>query len=121
MPEVPVTLPFEYIKTPAAPLAPPSGTSSGERTTTPLHCGDGTETESDGNRDKVEAKYGKRWYRIWEHFLAYSTIISRQGSASCFQIILHQNLNAYHRWKIFPSQFGVKVRQPPTGNKWVKE
>ncbi|KAK9319103.1 hypothetical protein V1517DRAFT_67210 [Lipomyces orientalis] len=47
MPEVPATLPCEYIKTPAAPLPPPSGTSSGERTTTPLHCGDGTETGSE--------------------------------------------------------------------------
>ncbi|KAK9366265.1 S-adenosyl-L-methionine-dependent methyltransferase [Lipomyces kononenkoae] len=74
-----------------------------------------------GNREKVEAKYGKRWYRIWEYFLAYSTIISRQGSASCFQIVLRKNLNAYHRVEDIPSQFGLKVPQPPNGNKWVKE
>lgn len=30
-------------------------------------------------------------------FLAYSVIISRQGSASVFQFTLHKNLNAYHR------------------------
>ena len=34
------------------------------------------------------AKY--RWFRIWEYFLAYSTIISRQGSATCYQILLHK-------------------------------
>jgi len=49
------------------------------------------------NREKVVVKYGERWYRIWVFFLAYSTIISRQGSASVFQLTLHKNLNAYHR------------------------
>ncbi|KAI5279188.1 Sphingolipid C9-methyltransferase 2, partial [Ascosphaera aggregata] len=50
-----------------------------------------------GNREKVEAKYGKRWFRIWEFFLAYSTITSRQGGATCFQITLVKNLNSTHR------------------------
>ncbi|KAM7200227.1 putative fatty acid methyltransferase [Rhypophila sp. PSN 637] len=49
------------------------------------------------NKDKVEAKYGKRWFKIWEYFLAYSTIISRQGSATCYQIVLQKNLNLVHR------------------------
>ncbi|WVQ65022.1 uncharacterized protein L199_003192 [Kwoniella botswanensis] len=46
------------------------------------------------NKDKVIAKYGERWYRIWVYFLAYSVI---QGSASVFQITAHKNLNAFHR------------------------
>jgi len=50
-----------------------------------------------GNKDKVIAKYGVRWYRIWEYFLAYSTIISRQGSATCYQITLVKNINSTHR------------------------
>ncbi|KAI2791435.1 Sphingolipid C9-methyltransferase 2 [Penicillium oxalicum] len=41
-----------------------------------------------GNKDKVEAKYGKRWFRIWEYFLASSTITSRQGGATCWQLTL---------------------------------
>ncbi|KAB2574735.1 Sphingolipid C9-methyltransferase 2 [Lasiodiplodia theobromae] len=49
------------------------------------------------NREKVEAKYGKRWYRIWEFFLASSTITSRQGGATCFQITLVKNINSTHR------------------------
>ncbi|KAF8874443.1 S-adenosyl-L-methionine-dependent methyltransferase [Infundibulicybe gibba] len=49
------------------------------------------------NKEKVLAKYGDRWYRIWAFFLAWSTIISRQGGASVFQITMHKNLNAYHR------------------------
>ena len=78
------------------------------------------------NREKVEAKYGSRWFRvcfscprdpalevltcraqIWEYFLAYSTIISRQGSATCYQITLVKNLNSTHRVEGIPSQFGL--------------
>ncbi|KAL7934520.1 cyclopropane-fatty-acyl-phospholipid synthase [Trichoderma chlorosporum] len=60
-----------------------------------------------GNRDKVEAKYGKRWFRIWEYFLAYSTIASRQGTATCFQIVLVKNINSTHRVEGIPSQFAL--------------
>jgi len=60
------------------------------------------------NKDKVVAKYGKRWFRIWEFFLAYSTIISRQGSATCYQISLVKNINSLHRVEGVPSQFGLQ-------------
>ncbi|KAF2666061.1 S-adenosyl-L-methionine-dependent methyltransferase [Microthyrium microscopicum] len=60
-----------------------------------------------GNKDKVIAKYGLKWYRIWEYFLAYSTIVSRQGSATCYQIVLHKNLNAVHRIEGVPSQYSL--------------
>uniref|UniRef100_A0A060TJL6 sphingolipid C(9)-methyltransferase n=1 Tax=Blastobotrys adeninivorans TaxID=409370 RepID=A0A060TJL6_BLAAD len=73
------------------------------------------------NKDKVVPKYGQKWYRIWEYFLAYSTIISRQGSATCFQIQLRKNLNAKHRIEDVPRQYGLDVPQPATGNKWLNE
>ncbi|GAB7345228.1 hypothetical protein MBLNU457_3602t1 [Dothideomycetes sp. NU457] len=60
-----------------------------------------------GNRDKIEAKYGKRWFRIWEFFLSYSTIISRQGSATCYQITLVKNINSTHRVEGINSQFNL--------------
>jgi len=59
------------------------------------------------NKDKVEAKYGKRWFRIWEYFLAYSTIISRQGSATCYQITLVKNINSTHRIEGIQTQFNL--------------
>ncbi|EFY84331.1 cyclopropane-fatty-acyl-phospholipid synthase, putative [Metarhizium acridum CQMa 102] len=59
------------------------------------------------NREKVEAKYGKRWFRIWEYFLAYSTIASRQGTATCFQITLVKNINSTHRVEGINSQFAL--------------
>ncbi|KAG6290482.1 Sphingolipid C9-methyltransferase 2 [Claviceps aff. purpurea] len=62
-----------------------------------------------GNREKVEAKYGKRWYRIWEYFLASSTIVSRQGGATCFQITLVKNINSTHRVEGIDSQFGLSA------------
>lgn len=47
--------------------------------------------------------------QIWEFFLAYSTIISRQGSATCYQITLVKNINSTHRVEGIPSQFGLQA------------
>ncbi|TPX64226.1 hypothetical protein SpCBS45565_g06034 [Spizellomyces sp. 'palustris'] len=49
------------------------------------------------NKDKMIAKYGVRWFRIWEYFLAYSTIVARQGSATVYQLVCHKNLNSFDR------------------------
>jgi cyclopropane fatty-acyl-phospholipid synthase-like methyltransferase len=49
------------------------------------------------NRDKVVAAYGERWFRIWHFFLAWSSIIARQGNAACFQVVLNKNLDGYDR------------------------
>lgn len=49
------------------------------------------------NKDTTVNKYGIRWFRIWEFFLAYSTIIARQGSATVYQIVAHKNLNSFDR------------------------
>lgn len=49
------------------------------------------------NKELVIEKYGVRWFRIWEFFLAYSTIIARQGSATVYQIVAHKNLNSFDR------------------------
>lgn len=68
-------------------------------------------------RSDADASLG-RWYRIWVFFLAYSTIISRQGSASVFQLTLHKNLNAYHRINGVPSHASIHVKQRD-GREWV--
>jgi cyclopropane fatty-acyl-phospholipid synthase-like methyltransferase len=60
-----------------------------------------------GNRDSVEAKYGKRWFRIWEFFLGWSTIISREGGATCYQITMVKNINSTHRVNGISSQFAL--------------
>ena len=60
------------------------------------------------NKDKAVSKYGIKWYRIWEYFLASSTIISRQGGATCYQIVLRKNINCYHRIEYVPKQEGIQ-------------
>ncbi|PMD14942.1 cyclopropane-fatty-acyl-phospholipid synthase [Hyaloscypha hepaticicola] len=60
-----------------------------------------------GNREKVLEKYGGRWYRIWEYFLASATIASRQGTATCYQITLVKNLNSTQRTGGIVSQFAL--------------
>ncbi|KUM61282.1 hypothetical protein ACN42_g5814 [Penicillium freii] len=62
-----------------------------------------------GNIDTIKAKYGQRWFRIWELFLAWSVIASRQGSATCFQILVVKNLNSTHRVNGIASQFGLSA------------
>ena len=72
------------------------------------------------NKEKVVNKYGVKWYRIWEYFLASSTIISRQGSATCYQIVLRKNINSVHRINYVPKQYGVETPASNVEN-WVKE
>lgn len=48
------------------------------------------------------------YFQIWEYFLAYSTIASRQGTATCYQITLVKNINSTHRIDGVPSQFGLE-------------
>ena len=49
------------------------------------------------NKQAVLAAYGERWFRIWHVFLAWATTIARQGTAACFQVIAHKNLNHFDR------------------------
>ena len=52
------------------------------------------------NKAAVLRAYGERWYRLWHLFLAWSWRIGAQGSAACFQVVAHKNLNAFDR-KVF--------------------
>jgi len=53
-------------------------------------------------KEKMTLKYGVRLYKVWEIFLAWSTIIARQGNSTCFQIVAHKNLNNYPRRQFMP-------------------
>ncbi len=49
------------------------------------------------NQALVTAKYGERWFRIWNLFLAWSSSIATQGNAACFQLVLNKNLDGFDR------------------------
>ena len=68
------------------------------------------------NKDKVQAKYGERWYRIWVLFLAWSVIVSRQGGATCWQIVCRKNINSFHRIKQVPNQHGLQMSSTGKGD-----
>lgn len=72
-----------------------------------------------GNRDKVVNKYGIKWFKIWEYFLASSTITSRQSGATCYQFVLRKNINSYHRINYVPAQKGI-ITPSVEGIKWAK-
>lgn len=41
------------------------------------------------NADKCSEKYGEKINRVWKLFLAWSTIVARQGGSSVFQVGMH--------------------------------
>jgi sphingolipid C9-methyltransferase len=45
-----------------------------------------------GNEAAIVAKYGAYWFRMWMMFLAWSAIISAQGSSTVFMITLAKNI-----------------------------
>ncbi|AKU99120.1 Cyclopropane-fatty-acyl-phospholipid synthase [Labilithrix luteola] len=49
------------------------------------------------NRELVLGRYGERWYRLWNLFLAWSWRIAAQGTSACFQIVAHKNLDGFDR------------------------
>lgn len=49
------------------------------------------------NKAFITEKYGIWWFRLWDIFLAWSTIIARQGNSTCYCITLHKNKNGYDR------------------------
>lgn len=51
------------------------------------------------NKEKVLQAYGERWFRLWSIFLAWSVIAAGQGSATCYQIVMHKNTSTYNRSK----------------------
>lgn len=60
--------------------------------------------------EKLNSRRVFSWYRIWAFFLAYSTIISRNGGCSVFQLTLHKNLNAYPRILGVPNHMSIHVK-----------
>uniref|UniRef100_A0A2P2HXW5 sphingolipid C(9)-methyltransferase n=1 Tax=Hirondellea gigas TaxID=1518452 RepID=A0A2P2HXW5_9CRUS len=52
------------------------------------------------NREYIIKKYGPRWFRQWNWFLAWSVIAPGQGSATCHQIMCYKNTSSFNR-KIF--------------------
>lgn len=49
------------------------------------------------NRPKMEKKYGGYLCRLWDFFLAWSVVAAGQGSATCYQILVHKNTYTWPR------------------------
>jgi cyclopropane fatty-acyl-phospholipid synthase-like methyltransferase len=50
-----------------------------------------------GNKDKVLEKYGQKTFRMYEVFLAWSTVIAKHGGSTAYQIVAYKNLNHFDR------------------------
>ncbi len=49
------------------------------------------------NHEHIVATYGERWFRIWNFFLAWSSLVAEQGSAASFQLVLNKNVEHFER------------------------
>lgn len=67
------------------------------------------------NKDAMKAKYGEKLVRIWEIFLSWSVIASRQGSATCFQITANKNRNSYDRAQLICNRTNPTAWKSKTG------
>jgi hypothetical protein len=61
------------------------------------------------NRSAVEAKYGQKWFRLWQVFLGWSVHIAAQGNSTCFQIVCNKNLETFNRNR-FIGELGYEQR-----------
>ena len=63
------------------------------------------------NRNKAElSAYSGRLSRLWEIFLAWSTVAAGIGSATCYQIVAHKNTYEFPR-DIFCSKDTAEARR----------
>ncbi len=68
------------------------------------------------NREAIVAKYGERWFRIWNLFLPWSIIVAEQGNAACFQILLNKNIDSFDRRRFIGEQASLGDRMPTIGS-----
>lgn len=49
------------------------------------------------NRKALSATYPEKLLLLWEYFLAWSVVASGQGTATCYQILVHKNTSTFNR------------------------
>lgn len=49
------------------------------------------------NRASLSATYPEKLLLLWEFFLAWSVVAAGQGTATCYQILVHKNTSAFER------------------------
>ncbi len=51
------------------------------------------------NREKVVAKYGERWFRLWYLFLGWSCLVGEGGRGGCYQIVANKQRVGFDRYR----------------------
>lgn len=64
------------------------------------------------NREAIVAKYGERWYRIWNLFLPWSVLIAEQGTGACLQVVLNKDIYAFDRKRFIGEPATLGERTP---------
>jgi|EP00519_Triparma_laevis_P007944 cyclopropane fatty-acyl-phospholipid synthase-like methyltransferase len=69
------------------------------------------------NEPSLSSKYPGSLCRLWRLFLAWSTIASRRGTATCWMICCHKQLDQFDRSKMIKNQGSMCGK--PGSNKWT--
>jgi len=49
------------------------------------------------NSDAIRKAYGERWYRLWNFFLQWSSLMGERGGGFTYQVVLHKNGSSVDR------------------------
>ena len=53
------------------------------------------------NKDAIIEKYGEGWFRLWNFFLAWATVVAKEGQSTGWQIVCNKNLRTLDRSVFF--------------------
>jgi cyclopropane fatty-acyl-phospholipid synthase-like methyltransferase len=56
------------------------------------------------NEEAVLEAYGEWWFRLWSFFLAWASLVAKEGQSTCFQILCNKNTRSLDRKMFFGSR-----------------
>ena len=63
------------------------------------------------NEDAVMEAYGDWWFRLWSFFLAWASLVAKEGQSTCFQILCNKNTRKMDREVFFGgSELGERAQ-----------
>jgi cyclopropane fatty-acyl-phospholipid synthase-like methyltransferase len=65
------------------------------------------------NEEAVMEAYGEWWFRLWSFFLAWASLVAKEGQSTCFQILCNKNTRNMDR-KVFFGARGLGERTENT-------
>jgi cyclopropane fatty-acyl-phospholipid synthase-like methyltransferase len=67
------------------------------------------------NKDEIIEAYSEWWFRLWSFFLAWASLVAKEGQSTCFQIVCNKNTRKCDRSMFFgQAEMGERVKDFPS-------